>query len=115
MQTKAPAAVTPVVHVPVAPTSPDATDESQPPPQPPLLFECAWEVCWQLGGIYTVLRTKVVSMQERWGERYVLVGPYNPQTAAWEFEEQPAGGVIRQALDGLRDAGIPAKFGRWLV
>jgi hypothetical protein len=32
---------------------------SRPPvsaiPQPPLLFEIAWEVCWQLGGIYTVL------------------------------------------------------------
>ncbi|MDW8261943.1 MAG: hypothetical protein RMJ35_05405, partial [Phycisphaerales bacterium] len=24
-------------------------------PVPPLLFEIAWEVCWQLGGIYTVL------------------------------------------------------------
>ena len=46
----------------------------QPPPEPihdpnpPMLFEVAWEVCWQLGGIYTcVLRSKTPAMQERNG------------------------------------------------
>ncbi len=81
----------------------------------PLLFECAWEVCWQLGGIYTVLKTKAVSMLQRWQDRYCLIGPYNPKTAAIEFEEHPAEGVIRDALVRLQEAGIPAKFGRWLV
>src|SRR5688572_29468624 len=38
-----------------------------------LLFEIGWEVCWQLGGIYTVLRTKAKAMLDRWGERYCLV------------------------------------------
>ena len=28
-------------------------------------------------------------MLEQWGDRYCLIGPYNPQTAAVEFEEQP--------------------------
>jgi glycogen(starch) synthase len=44
------------------------------------LFEVAWEVCWQLGGIYTVLKTKAASMLEKWGDRYCLIGPYNPNT-----------------------------------
>ena len=55
-----------------------------------------WEVCWQLGGIYTVLRTKAVAMLERWGDRYCLIGPYNPATAPIEFEEKPAEGAIKR-------------------
>ncbi len=82
---------------------------------PPLLFEVGWEVCWQLGGIYTVLKTKVAAMIEQWGDRYCLIGPYNPQTAAVEFEEQPTEGIIREALDRLREQGIPCHYGRWLV
>lgn len=84
-------------------------------PQPPLLFECAWEVCWQLGGIYTVLRSKAAAMQETWGDRYFLIGPYNPATAALEFEERPTEGFIRQALDKLREAGMPCHYGQWLI
>ena len=81
----------------------------------PLFFEVGWEVCWQLGGIYTVLRTKARAMQERWGDRYFLIGPYNPATAAGEFEEMPTEGLIRQTLDRLRQSGIPCHYGRWLV
>ena len=83
--------------------------------QQPILFEIGWEVCWQLGGIYTVLRTKAPAMLKRWGDRYCLIGPYNPQTAAVEFEEQPTEGYIRQALDQLRAQGIPCHYGRWLI
>ena len=86
-----------------------------PAPQPPLLFECAWEVCWQLGGIYTVLRSKAAAMLERWGDRYCLIGPYNPSTAAVEFEEQPTYGSIRESLQRLKDIGITCYFGRWLI
>ena len=95
-------------------TAPAGADRP-PAPAEPILFEVAWEVCWQLGGIYTVLRTKAPAMLQRWGDRYCLVGPYNPQTAAYEFDEQPAEGLYRDAIDGLAQAGIPAKFGRWLI
>jgi len=95
------------------------TDPIEPPAppaaQPPLLFECAWEVCWQLGGIYTVLRTKAAAMIERWGDRYCLIGPYNPNTAPLEFEEQPTYGSIRETLQRLRDSGMSCYFGRWLI
>ncbi len=93
----------------------------QPPPEPihdpnpPMLFEVAWEVCWQLGGIYTVLRSKTPAMQERWGDNYCLIGPYNPATAAMEFEERPTEGVVREVLDKLRNQGIACHYGRWLI
>jgi glycogen synthase len=80
-----------------------------------MLFEIGWEVCWQLGGIYTVLRSKADCMIERWDDRYCLIGPYNPATAPLEFEERPTEGVIREALDRLRAQGIPCHFGRWLI
>ncbi|WP_428937039.1 glycosyltransferase [Fontivita pretiosa] len=96
------------------PLSP-SPDESSSQPEPVLLFEVAWEVCWQLGGIYTVLRTKAAAMLDRWGDRYCLIGPYNPQTAAVEFEELPTEGLIRDTLDRLRSAGVPCHHGRWLI
>jgi glycogen(starch) synthase len=54
-------------------------------------------------------------MLQRWEDRYCLIGPYNPQTAAVEFEELPTEGIIRQTLDRLRDAGVPCHYGRWLI
>src|SRR6266542_595424 len=108
----------PRVHAPapVRDPEPPAQETNPPsPPQPPLLFEIAWEVCWQLGGIYTVLRTKADAMRDQWDERYCLIGPYNPATAALEFEERPTEGIIRETLDRLRAAGIPCHYGTWLV
>jgi glycogen synthase len=41
------------------------------------LFEVAWEVCNQVGGIYTVIRSKVPSVIQKCGkENYFLLGPY---------------------------------------
>jgi glycogen(starch) synthase len=103
--------------VPASATPQTAEPEAlkQPEILPPLLFEIAWEVCWQLGGIYTVLRSKADCMKDRWDERYCLIGPYNPATAALEFEERPTEGIIRETLDRLRAQGIPCHFGRWLI
>ncbi|MCM1169698.1 MAG: alpha-glucan family phosphorylase [Bacteroides sp.] len=39
------------------------------------LFEVSWEVCNKVGGIYTVVSTKVPSMQERFGKNYFAIGP----------------------------------------
>jgi glycogen synthase len=109
----APAAPAPEVKKMEPPQDPPPAPP--PAPQEPLLFEIAWEVCWQLGGIYTVLRSKAPAMLQRWDERYCLIGPYNPQTAAFEFDEQQPTGIFRDALQSLAESGIPAKYGRWLI
>ena len=87
-----------------APPVEGAPDNGQPAPLPTLLFEVAWEVCWQLGGIYTVLRTKAAAMLERWEDRYCLIGPYNPATAALEFEEKPTEGCLLYTSPSPRDS-----------
>jgi glycogen(starch) synthase len=81
----------------------------------PLLFEVAWEVCQQLGGIYTVIRSKVPSIVEQWGSRYCLIGPYNPQTSQTEFEEVQPTGIFHEVIQSLNEQGIEAHYGHWLI
>jgi glycogen(starch) synthase len=54
-------------------------------------------------------------MIQRWGERYCLIGPYNPQTAAVEFEEMPPSGLIEKTLKRLSDQGTGWRYGQWLI
>jgi glycogen synthase len=84
-------------------------------PMQPMLFEIAWEVCWQLGGIYTVIRSKAPQMTRLWGERYCLIGPYNKDTAEVELEESQPTGPIAAALERLTELGIRWHYGRWLI
>ncbi len=80
-----------------------------------MLFEVAWEVCNQVGGIYTVLRSKVSLMTSAWRDRYCLVGPYLPDSAATDFEPADAPGVYAELIDVLAREGISAHYGHWLV
>ena len=84
-------------------------------PDSALLFEVAWEACAQVGGIYTVLRSKAPAMVRRWGDAYCLIGPFREASARIELEPQPASGPIKEALDTLVVSGVRAHFGRWLV
>ncbi|MFL0161335.1 glycosyltransferase [Aquirufa salirivi] len=81
------------------------------------LVEVAWETCNQVGGIYTVIRTKVPSMVEKWGEDYALLGPYFPQTAAAEFEALPVGEdtPMERAILWMREQGYQVHYGNWLI
>lgn len=79
------------------------------------LLEIGWEVCNQLGGIYTVLRSKAPEMVDEWADRYALLGPYNASQAAIEFEEERLGDELDQAADILREKGVDVHVGRWQV
>jgi len=81
------------------------------------LVEVAWETCNQVGGIYTVIRTKVPSMVEKWGEDYLLLGPYFPQTAAAEFEALPVteDTPVERAILTMRSLGYQVHYGNWLI
>ena len=80
-----------------------------------LLFEFAWEVCNQIGGIYTVMKTKAPSMVERWGDNYIMVGPYNQHTSSLEFEKSDAPDWLKPAIQRLSAKGIGCYFGHWLI
>ncbi|MCU0416626.1 MAG: glycosyltransferase [Cytophagaceae bacterium] len=81
-----------------------------------LLTEIAWEVCNQVGGIYTVIRSKVPTMREVWGDRYCLIGPYFHGKASAEFEPTDTyDDVFGQAVLLLRQKGVEVQYGHWLV
>ncbi len=80
-----------------------------------LFLETGWEVCWQLGGIYTVLRSKAPVTVSVWGDNYALLGPYNKATASVEFEETEPSGAFGEAVLKMREAGFKVHFGRWLI
>ncbi len=81
-----------------------------------LLTECAWEVCNQIGGIYTVIRSKAPAVSEVWKDNYCAIGPYFPATAEIEFE--PAKNFdcpFGQAVSRMRERGFEVHFGTWMV
>jgi glycogen(starch) synthase len=84
-------------------------------PSDAFLFETAWEVCNQVGGIYQVVRSKVPLMVERWRDRYCLIGPYIAGKAQLEMEETAATGWLASAIQAVERAGLPVHYGHWLI
>ncbi|MFW6290470.1 MAG: glycosyltransferase [Mariniphaga sp.] len=86
-------------------------------PENTFLFEIAWEVCNQVGGIYTVIRSKVPSVIEQWGsDNYFLIGPYFEEQAAAHFE--PATDYttnIGKAVLQMQERGFEVYYGQWIV
>lgn len=81
-----------------------------------LLVEAAWEVANQVGGIYTVIRSKAPSMLNNWGDRYLLLGPYvHPNVSAifesMDLPDDPFG----RAVSKMREEGIEVQYGEWLI
>lgn len=81
---------------------------------PDHLFEISWEVCNKVGGIHTVVATKARTVCERFGDRYILIGPDLAQQGEQsEFEEDPA--LFRAWRQTLYEKGIRARAGRWRI
>lgn len=81
------------------------------------LFEVAWEVCNQVGGIFTVIQSKIPSVIEKWGkEKYILLGPYIENQAAAIFEpivdsDDPFAVTVAK----MNELGYKAHYGYWLT
>lgn len=83
----------------------------------PLITEIAWEVCNQVGGIYTVVRSKASAMRDYAGNRYAMIGPYfaDEASAAFELIKPGKEDIFCKAAAKLDEEGIPAVAGTWLV
>ena len=92
--------------------------ENKTKPRQQILFEIAWEVCNQVGGIYTVIRSKVPAMVDQWEDGYCCLGPYFPQRALTEFEPitTPDDGTpIGRTVAKMREMGLTVEYGHWLI
>ncbi|MDY6967444.1 MAG: alpha-glucan family phosphorylase [Spirochaetota bacterium] len=76
------------------------------------LFEVSWEVCNKVGGINTVIKSKIEDMQNNIGDNYCLIGPLFDDNSEF-YEDYHT--EFKDLRDILAQAGIIAKVGRWKV
>ncbi len=83
----------------------------------PLVIECAWEVCNQVGGIYTVIRSKVPAAVEAIGtDNYCLLGPLEDKDIAAEFDHiHNLSDPVGRTVERMRNMGYEVWYGHWLV
>lgn len=80
------------------------------------LIEVAWEVCNQVGGIYTVIRSKIPAVMKHWAGRYCLIGPYVGKNINAELEMlDDVQDIFGQAAASLRKRGYHIHYAEWLV
>ncbi|MBP9926343.1 MAG: glycosyltransferase [Cyclobacteriaceae bacterium] len=81
-----------------------------------LLIEVAWEVCNQVGGIYTVIRSKAPEMMQNWTGHFCMVGPYLNKNILAELEPlEDAADVFGLAAANLRKKGYDVIYAEWLI
>jgi glycogen phosphorylase/synthase len=76
------------------------------------LFEVSWEVCNKIGGIYTVIHSKIKQVIKYFENRYICIGPLRDKNKHFvEYTDLPAHlSQIKALLDAK---GIPYKLGYW--
>lgn len=80
------------------------------------LVEIAWEVCNQVGGIYTVIRSKVPTMVKDWGDDYMLLGPNVHPNVHSDFEpDTTVNSPVHDVANELKELGWDVQVGSWLV
>ena len=81
---------------------------------PDFIFESSWEVCNKVGGIYTVLSTRALTMQKMLKDKVVFIGP-----DFWQGKENPLFAENKSLMRGWRkqaeEEGLHVRAGRWNV
>jgi len=81
-----------------------------------LLIEVAWEVCNQVGGIYTVIRSKAPAMAENVNGPFCMIGPYMGKNIQAELEPlDDVEDIFGQAAANLRKKGYDVHYAEWLI
>lgn len=79
-----------------------------------LLIEVSWEVCNKVGGIHTVITSKLSYIQKSF-PNYVLIGPYFSDKASKEFVEKYPPKDTLKVFNELKEIGIVCHYGTWLL
>jgi glycogen(starch) synthase len=60
-----------------------------------------------VGGIYTVIRSKVPVTKKEFGDNYIALGPLNEASIRTEVEvKEPEIGALRATIQAMRNSGI---------
>lgn len=85
------------------------------PTLPTLIMETSWEVCNKVGGIYTVLSTRVATMIEKHGrESLLFIGP-KLETPQQDFIPSRKKSDLELADKLFAETGIKVHLGSWDV
>lgn len=83
---------------------------------PSCIVEVAWEVCNQVGGIYTVIRSKAPAMVQHANGPYCMIGPYLSRNIQAELEPlDDQEDLFGQAASMLRKRGYDVHYAEWLI
>lgn len=74
------------------------------------LFEVSWEVCNKVGGIYTVLRSKISEAINNFGTNYLLIGPLLESNKHFVESSNP---FLDKVAALLKEKNIICKVGHW--
>ena len=80
---------------------------------PDYVFECSWEVCNKVGGIYTVLSTKALTLQQQFADHVIYIGPDLGKTTTVFTEDQTL--FIDWVKAEKSNNTLPMKVGRWNI
>jgi glycogen(starch) synthase len=81
-----------------------------------LLVEVAWEVCNQVGGIYTVIRSKAPAVMTNRSGRFCMIGPYLNKSILAELEPiDDAADIFGLAAANLSKKGYDVIYAEWLI
>ena len=81
---------------------------------PDYIFEASWEVCNKVGGIYTVLSTRAKTLQDKFRDRVIFVGP-----DFWKEKENPlfieSDNLCVAWKNHAEKSGLNVRVGRWNI
>lgn len=82
---------------------------------PGYLFEVSWEVCNKVGGIYTVLSSKYMSMVDGYDDRYIFIGPdvWKETVENPDFVEDKS--LFKAWHESAEKEGLRIRTGRWNI
>ncbi|MFH1316134.1 MAG: hypothetical protein ABII01_01320 [Candidatus Woesearchaeota archaeon] len=83
-------------------------------PKADFLLEVSWEVCNKVGGIYTVITSKLDQIRNYYGENYLLIGPYFPEKVHGIFQEELPLDDMKAVFKELKKENILCHLGTWL-
>ncbi|MBM3403881.1 MAG: alpha-glucan family phosphorylase [Bacteroidetes bacterium] len=82
---------------------------------PDVLFEVSWEVCNKVGGIYTVLSTKALTLQSSIKDNYLFIGPdvWKDISRNHNFIEDKL--LFKTWKQKAEKEGLQIRIGRWNI
>lgn len=76
------------------------------------LIEASWEVCNKVGGIHTVVTSKLAQARQEFGDSYLTVGPYLTANSP-EFRESDLPVFLKKIASDLEGEGVLLHYGVW--